>query len=161
MPDPEPVLHLLAVVILAAPAALVFILGTLAVFDAPPPERVTTRLVQGAIAVSFLAGVSAAGLMAWLGIGRSSVLLADWVVLGHDYHFVLKVVLDRLSLTFALLSLVLCGTIGSFATRYMHKDVGFYRFFLLYAMFLLGMLIMAYNLWKTSKLPAATAEQSA
>ena len=29
------------------------------------------------------------------------------------------------------------------------------------AMFLLGMLIMAYNLWKTSKLPAATAEQSA
>ena len=29
------------------------------------------------------------------------------------------------------------------------------------AMFLLGMLIMAYNLWKTSKLPAATVEQSA
>jgi cbb3-type cytochrome oxidase subunit 1 len=28
------------------------------------------------------------------------------------------------------------------------------------SMFLLGMLIMAYNVWKTSQMPAATVEQS-
>jgi NAD(P)H-quinone oxidoreductase subunit 5 len=47
--------------------------------------------------------------------------------------------LDHLSLPFALLSLVLCVTIGSFATRYMHRDPGFFRFFLLYSVFVLGM----------------------
>jgi NAD(P)H-quinone oxidoreductase subunit 5 len=39
----------------------------------------------------------------------------------------------------AILSLVLCGTVGSFGLSYLHRDAGFQRFFLSFAMFLVGM----------------------
>ena len=48
---------------------------------------------------------------------------------------------DRLSVPFAILSFVLVGTIGAFANHYLHREPGFRRFFLLYAMFLLGMIV--------------------
>ncbi len=43
----------------------------------------------------------------------------------HDYHFSVKFVFDRLSVPFAILSFVLCGTIGAFATQYMHRERGY------------------------------------
>ena len=42
---------------------------------------------------------------------------------------------------FAILSFVLVGTIGAFASRYMHRERGYNRFFVLYALFLLGMVV--------------------
>ena len=56
----------------------------------------------------------------------------------RDYHFAVKFVFDRLSVPFVILSFVLCGTIGAFATRYMHREPGYNRFFVLFALFLLG-----------------------
>ena len=40
-----------------------------------------------------------------------------------------------------ILSFVLCGTIGAFAIRYMHREPGYNRFFMLYAMFVAGMVV--------------------
>jgi NADH-quinone oxidoreductase subunit L len=57
------------------------------------------------------------------------------------YHFSIKFMFDRLSVPFVILTFILCGTIGAFATRYMHREPGFNRFFVLYAMFLLGMIV--------------------
>src|SRR4029079_6902139 len=57
----------------------------------------------------------------------------------HLYHFSVKIVFDRLSVPFAILSYVLSGTIGAFATKYMHRERGFNRFCMLYALFVLGM----------------------
>src|SRR4029079_10358770 len=59
----------------------------------------------------------------------------------HLYHFSVKIVFDRLSVPFAILSYVLSGTIGAFATKYMHRERGFNRFFMLYALFVLGMVV--------------------
>ena len=42
----------------------------------------------------------------------------------HHYHFSVKFVFDRLSVPFAILSFVLSGTIGAFASRYMHRERG-------------------------------------
>ena len=42
---------------------------------------------------------------------------------------------------FAILSFVLSGTIGAFASKYMHREPGFNRFFVLYAIFVLGMVV--------------------
>ena len=42
---------------------------------------------------------------------------------------------------FAILSFVLCGTIGAFTSRYLHRESGYDRFFVLFAVFLLGMII--------------------
>lgn len=57
------------------------------------------------------------------------------------YHFSIKFMFDRLSVPFLILTFILCGTIGAFATRYMHRERGFNRFFFLFAMFLLGMVV--------------------
>ena len=57
------------------------------------------------------------------------------------YHFSVKFVFDRLSVPFVILSFVLCGTIGAFASRYLHREPGFNRFFVLYALFVLGMVL--------------------
>ena len=52
-----------------------------------------------------------------------------------------KFVFDRLSVPFAIMSFVLCGVIGAFAFRYLHLEEGYYRFFLYYSIFQLGMII--------------------
>ncbi|MDB5391860.1 MAG: NADH:ubiquinone oxidoreductase subunit 5 (chain L)/multisubunit Na+/H+ antiporter, MnhA subunit [Planctomycetaceae bacterium] len=57
------------------------------------------------------------------------------------YHFLIKFIFDRLSVPFVILTFILCATIGAFATRYMHREPGFNRFFVLFAMFMLGMII--------------------
>ncbi len=59
---------------------------------------------------------------------------------GH-FHFLLKFVFDRLSVPFAMMSFVLCGVIGAFAFRYLHLEEGYFRFFLFYSIFQLGMVI--------------------
>jgi NAD(P)H-quinone oxidoreductase subunit 5 len=66
--------------------------------------------------------------------------LGNWVVV-PDYHFSVKLVFDRLSVPLVVLSFLLCGTIGAFASRYMHREAGFNRFFVLYAVFVLGMVL--------------------
>ncbi len=71
-----------------------------------------------------------------------SVEIGDFVVIPHEhFHFHLRFMFDRLSVPFTILSFVLVGTIGAFANRYLHREPGFLRFFLLYAMFLLGMTV--------------------
>src|SRR5436309_15615948 len=70
------------------------------------------------------------------------VEFGDWVLVPpHEYHFSLKFVFDRLSVPFTILTFVLGGTIGAFARSYMHREGGFNRFFVLYALFMLGMVM--------------------
>ena len=57
------------------------------------------------------------------------------------YHFSLKFEFDRLSVPLSILCFVLCGTVGAFATRYLHRESGYNRFFVLFALFLSGMVI--------------------
>src|SRR5262249_4411079 len=68
--------------------------------------------------------------------------LGDWVAVPH-YHFSVKFIFDRLSVPFVILSFVLCGTIGAFASRYLHREPGFNRFFMLYAVFLVVIVLPA------------------
>ena len=65
------------------------------------------------------------------------------VNVAKSYHFSIKFVFDRLSVPLTILTFVLCGTIGAFANRYMHRERGFSRFFVLYSFFVLGMIVTA------------------
>jgi NAD(P)H-quinone oxidoreductase subunit 5 len=66
--------------------------------------------------------------------------LGNWVHV-HEFHFSLKFVFDRLSVPFVILTFLLCGTIGRFANQYLHREPGFNRFFVFYALFVLGMVM--------------------
>jgi len=84
------------------------------------------------------------------GVRHHVVDFGNWVEFHADdggayahahYHFAVKFEFDRLSVPLVVLSYVLCGTIAAFATKYMHREPGYNRFFTLYAVFLLGMVV--------------------
>jgi NAD(P)H-quinone oxidoreductase subunit 5 len=69
-----------------------------------------------------------------------TVLSMEWIRV-PNYHFLVKFEFDRLSVPLVILTFLLCGTIGSFATRYMHREPGYNRFFTLLSVFILGLVV--------------------
>src|SRR5262249_33932794 len=119
---------------------LAALLGLSSLLGRPLREETTGRVCAAAIVTGLAASVTVLALMLLHGTRHESIALGEWVVIPH-YHFSVKLIFDRLSVPLAILSFVLCGTIGAFATRYMHRERGFNRFFALYALFVLGMVL--------------------
>jgi NAD(P)H-quinone oxidoreductase subunit 5 len=138
--DCEATLTLLGMVVVAAPVLLFARLGLPCLLDWKLGERTITRACQIVTVAGLLAALTILGLMLSTDRRHVAVRLGDWVAVPH-YHFSVLFVFDRLSVPFVLLSFVLCGTIGAFASRYLHHEPGFNRFFMLYAVFLLGMIV--------------------
>ncbi len=51
----------------------------------------------------------------------------------------IKFLIDYLSLAFVSLNVLLGAIVGVFASKYLHRDLGYFRFFVLYHFFLFGM----------------------
>src|SRR4051794_4458404 len=128
----ERVTWLLGLVVVVAPALLVAILGVSSLLDRRLSEVATSCVSHAAIASGLLATLGILILMLAYNDRHVVLDLGDWVVLDQDFHFSVKFLFDRLSIPLVLLSFVLCGTIGAFATSYMHREPGFNRFFVLY-----------------------------
>jgi NAD(P)H-quinone oxidoreductase subunit 5 len=141
MLDYQQVLLLLGLVVVVSPLLMTVILGLSSLLDWKLAEETTTKIVQVAVASGLLSAVAVLGSMLVLDTRHVAIDLGDWVVIPGHYHFSVKFVFDRLSVPFAILSFVLSGTIGAFASKYMHRERGFDRFFVLYAIFVLGMVI--------------------
>lgn len=128
--------------VVIAPSLLLAILGLTSLIGRPLSERTIGRLTQVATVAGLLGAVAILALMLALDTRHVPVELGNWVVIPEQhFHFHLKFVFDRLSVPFVILSFILCGTIGAFANVYLHKEVGYRRFFVFYAMFLLGMVV--------------------
>ena len=138
--DHDSLIRMLGLVVIAAPLVLTCVLGIASLIDRPLSEAASSRWCQATIIVGLLASIGVLALMLIDGTRHHSIELGDWVTIPH-YHFSLKFVFDRLSVPFVILSFVLCGTIAAFATRYMHREPGYNRFFVLYALFVLGMVL--------------------
>jgi NAD(P)H-quinone oxidoreductase subunit 5 len=139
MPDNQHLLMFLGLVVVASPFLLTVVLGVSSLLDWKLAEETTTRLITTAITSGLLAAIAVLLAMLTQGTRHVAIDLGNWVDIPHHYHFSVKFVFDRLSVPFAILSFVLSGTIGAFATKYMHRERGFNRFFVLYAIFVLGM----------------------
>ncbi len=142
MITPETLTTLLGLTIIGAPMVLLSVIGLCSLFERPLSERQGSQLVALAVAVGLLAALALLVLMVCRGTYHLTVQLGHWVILPH-YHFSIKLLFDLLSLPFVILSLVLCGTIGAFATRYLHREPGYNRFFFLFALFQAGMVTTA------------------
>jgi NAD(P)H-quinone oxidoreductase subunit 5 len=145
MSDATQIMYLLALVVLTTPAVLFAVLGLSSLVERKLSEQATSRACQAAIFTGLVAAVGVLAVMIAVGDRHVVIDLGKWVSVHHpgdpkdDYHFQVKFVFDRLSVPMVILSFLLCGTIGAFATRYMHREPGYNRFFVLYAVFLLGM----------------------
>jgi NAD(P)H-quinone oxidoreductase subunit 5 len=142
MPDTDLLIPTLVLTVVTAPAALLAVLGITSLLDRPLPERATTRLCLAATLTGLVAALALLTHMLAGGDRYVPVALGDWVSVPH-FHYSVKFVFDRLSVPFVVLTFVLCGTVGAFAGRYLHRERGFNRFFVLYAMFLAGMVTTA------------------
>jgi NAD(P)H-quinone oxidoreductase subunit 5 len=131
---------MLGTLVVVLPAGLLAVLGLSSLVGRPLPERGTSALVEA----TMIAGVcAAAGVLAGMlltGSRHVVINLGNWVHL-EGFHFSLKFIFDRLSVPFAILTYLLCGTIGGFASRYLHREPGFNRFFVLFAVFAMGMVM--------------------
>lgn len=136
----DPIVFTLGVACLAAPAALLTLLAVTSFVSRPLAERTIARLTQLCVMVGMSCALILLGVMLCGGSRKIVIELGNWVALpAVHYHFHLKFVFDRLSIPFVLLTFVLCGVVGKFASRYLHRDIGFNRFFLFYALFFFGM----------------------
>lgn len=135
---------LLSLSVLGPAAAFVLTVPTLLVLK-NPSERWAARLV----AVGFLlsAGAVLLGIYQVANTGRTVFLdVGPWFSAG-DYEFEVRLVLDKLSLPFALMNALFCGLIGAFSWRYLHRERGFFRFMNQLALFgaAMQLLVLAGN----------------
>ncbi|MBI3407048.1 MAG: oxidoreductase [Planctomycetes bacterium] len=134
--------YLLGLSVVGAPIALLCILGFFSLIDRPLSERATDKLVFLAIFTGLLSSLGMVAVLLHHGVWRFTIELESLLEIDR-YHFSVKLLFDSLSLPFVLLAFVLCATIGRFASRYLHREPGYNRFFVLYALFIAGMAVTA------------------
>jgi len=159
-------LKLLGLLVVAAPLLLTAILGLCMLLRIQLSERSISRLTAIAVVTGLVASLAILVTMLISDSRYVPVSAGDWVRLPdtaaphvnessatHEhhstpgspaeahFHFTLKFVFDRLSVPFVVMTFVLCGVISAFASRYLHREQGFPRFFLFFSVFLTGMIL--------------------
>ncbi len=133
---------ILGIVVVAAPATLLAVLGLTALVERTLSEQTIGRCTFASVVVGLLAAFTVLVMMLASGARHVTVELGDWMTIPQqNFHFSVKFVFDRLSMPMVILSFLLCGVVGAFTNRYLHREPGYRRFYVLYAIFLLGMIV--------------------
>jgi NAD(P)H-quinone oxidoreductase subunit 5 len=136
------VFQVLGLIVVAGPAVLLALFGIVPLLNTTLGERTMARCTQVIVISGLLSALTILVMMLVLDRRHVPIELGNWVAIHQEhFHFHLKFVFDRLSVPFAILSFVLCGTVGAFARIYLHREEGYTRFFVFYAVFLLGMIV--------------------
>ncbi|HUE86896.1 MAG TPA: proton-conducting transporter membrane subunit [Vicinamibacterales bacterium] len=125
-----------------SPAALFALLGSASLANRPLPERWTGPLAAGAMTMAFAALLVALVVHGATGTGPQMLSYGAWSS-AHEGGFAIEFLVDRLSLGFAALSAAIAGVVSAFSNRYLHRESGYNRYFVLLAMFVTGMLLVA------------------
>src|SRR6056297_3097140 len=142
MTSTDTIFHLLGTAVVASPLLLLAVLGGSALMQRPLGESSMSRLTQASVMFSLVPSIGILVIMLCTGIRNVPCEMGNWVTIPEQqFHFHLKFVFDRLSIPFLILSCVLCGVVGEFTRRYLHREEGYSRFFLYYAMFFSGMVL--------------------
>ncbi|WP_164104176.1 proton-conducting transporter transmembrane domain-containing protein [Candidatus Laterigemmans baculatus] len=138
----EILFQVLGVTVVASPVVLLASLGAASLLGCRLSEAVIVRLTQASVVCGLLPAVAILVLMLVVGTRHVTVELGHWMEIPQEeFHFRLEFVFDRLSIPFVMLSYLLCGVVAAFTRRYLHREEGFRRFFLLYAIFFAGMVL--------------------
>jgi NAD(P)H-quinone oxidoreductase subunit 5 len=135
-------LQVMVLVGIGSPAALLAILGSASLLNHPLAERWTGRLAAAAMLSSWIALM-----LAFLvyGAGSSDTTLLSYGAWSASRAgaIAIELLVDRRSLAFAALSAAIAGVVSAFSNRYLHREAGYNRYFVLLAMFVTGMLLVA------------------
>jgi NADH:ubiquinone oxidoreductase subunit 5 (subunit L)/multisubunit Na+/H+ antiporter MnhA subunit len=140
--DTNAIFNFLGICVIASPAALVAVLGLTSLIGRPLREKAIENYTYATTVTGLLAAIAILAMMLAVGSHHVPIELGNWVVIPQQhFHFHLKFVFDRLSVPFTILTLVLCGTVGAFTSRYLHREPGYRRFYICYSLFVLGMVL--------------------
>jgi NADH-quinone oxidoreductase subunit L len=135
-------LAVLVLVGVGSPALLLALLGGASLVNRPLPERWT-----GPLAASSMTLACAALFVAFVvyGMTGTSTHLLSYGTrsASHEGVIAIEFLVDRLSLAFATLSTAIAGVVSAFSNRYLHREPGYNRYFVLLAMFVTGMLLVS------------------
>ena len=134
----EILIHRLLLAGLASALLPLLPLGALALFNRRASEGFTGRLVPAALGLAFLCLAAAFGL---LGGGQTLLQLGQLFAVA-DVGFRVSFFADAAALWFAVLSCGICFVVAVFAHRYLHREVGYNRFFILLTIFAIGLLLV-------------------
>lgn len=131
---------LLLALLILLPSGWCAVLGASWLLGLRWPERPLAQLTTACYTAVLL--IVAALWWQLLGSGKEQLhaLYGNWFEVGH-YHFPLALWADYLSLPLLTLSALLTLIVSVFSRRYIHRDAGFFRFFMLLNLFGSGILL--------------------
>jgi NADH-quinone oxidoreductase subunit L len=132
----------LVLVAVASPAVLLAVLSGASLLNRPLSERWTSGLAAGSMTIAFAALSVALVVLGATGTGPRLLSYGAWSA-SHEGGIAIEFLVDRLSLGFAALSAAIAGVVSAFSNRYLHRESGYNRYFVLLAMFVTGMLLVA------------------
>jgi NAD(P)H-quinone oxidoreductase subunit 5 len=142
MTAPERIVEIVLALALASPASLILMLAIGSIPRRPLAERSVALMTSAAVItmVTMLAVALATYVLA--GLEPQTWAAREWFsTTGGALQ--LDLLVDGWGLTFAFFAAVICGTVSAFSYRYLHRERGFVRYFILYACFVLGVQLVA------------------
>jgi len=125
-----------------SPAILFVLLGGASIINRPFPERWTGALAGGSMMSACVALSVALVVDVATGTGTHLLSYGAWST-SHEGGIAIEFLVDQRSLAFAALSAAIAGVVSAFSNRYLHRESGYNRYFVLLAMFVTGMLLVA------------------
>lgn len=125
---------------IASPVVLFGILGGTSLFGRRMPEKWTGLLAAGAMTVACAALLGALVIAARTGTRLLS--FGAWSA-SHGGGIGMEFLVDRTSLAFGALIAAIAGVVSAFSYRYLHRESGYNRYFVLLSMFVTGMEFVA------------------
>jgi NAD(P)H-quinone oxidoreductase subunit 5 len=135
-------LTVLVLVGVGAPALLLGLLGAAALLNRSLPERWTAIATGVTMSVSCGALLAALFTYGWAARGARLISYGAWST-SHEGGIAIEFLVDRFSLAFAVLTAAIAGVVSAFSNRYLHREAGYHRYFVLLALFVTGMLLVA------------------
>jgi NADH-quinone oxidoreductase subunit L len=125
-----------------SPAILLVLLGVASLVNRPLPERWTGSLAAASMTMACAAFLVALAVYGTATSGTQLLSYGAWSA-SHAGGTAIEFLVDQLSLGFAALSTAIAGVVSAFSNRYLHRESGYNRYFVLLAMFVTGMLLVA------------------
>src|SRR5438094_1867479 len=132
----------LVLVGIGSPAALLALLGCGSLLNRPLRERWTGPIAVGSMMTACAALSAALVVYGVTGTGARLLSYGAWSA-SHEGGIAIEFLVDRLSLGFGTLSAAIAAVVSAFSNRYLHRERGYNRYFVLLALFVTGMLLVA------------------
>ncbi|NOT59156.1 MAG: proton-conducting membrane transporter [Acidobacteria bacterium] len=131
---------LLLALLIVLPSGWCAVLGASWMLGARWPERPVARITTACYAAVLLIVAALWWQLFASGKAQLYALYGNWFEVGH-YHFPIALWADYLSLPLLTLSALLTLIVSVFSRTYIHRDAGFFRFFVLLNLFGSGILL--------------------